>query len=182
MAAKKVPSKNGKPPVKGVAAKKKPVRSSGVKPDASKAGSAKTKLRPYNKQWMDESNAKRHAWDRSNVRKVGEFMLEMSPLGATEPLYRAVTGKDLVTGKKTKNRLGDLGNAAALLTPIKGGKIVRSVRKSKQAKQMLNKVSNQKRAEAEGGYKGAVSAYSAAYKKQQKLASSRAKTKSKRIK
>lgn len=168
MAAKKVT------PSKRKSSYQKAISSTSVK-----AGSSKVKSKPYNKQWMDEGNKKKHAWDKSKVRVIGETALQFSPLGATEPLYRALTGKDLVTKKKTKNRLGDAVSAAALLTPIKGMKVVKAVKKSKQTQNMLSKTGQKTRATGEGAYKGYESAVVAAYLRDQKLAAKRAKTKTK---
>jgi len=84
----------------------------------------------YDKAWKAEVNRKNKAYDKSWWKKAGYVAENFTPLGAGDAVYRAVKGRDAKTGKKY-NRLTAATDAAFMLAPFGGGKIVKAAKTAK---------------------------------------------------
>jgi hypothetical protein len=99
----------------------------------------KVAIRPYSAEWKAEVNRKNKAYDKSWWKKAGYVAENFTPLGASDAVYRAVKGRDAKTGKKY-NRLTAATDAAFMLAPFGGKKVVKAVKAAKGGRNVAMQV------------------------------------------
>lgn len=93
----------------------------------------------YTKTWKAEVDRKNKAYDKSWWKKAGYIAENFTPLGAGDAVYRAIKGRDAKTGKKY-NRLAAATDAAFMLAPIGGGKIIKAAKTAKAGRSVAMQV------------------------------------------